>query len=106
MAAVATGEGLVNCEHCGRSFHGAAFKNHHKICTAERPFKPAPASTAPGGAARGGAGAAASASGVLLDRPCQARSKGAVRPVLHCSVALPIVLASARSTPSLACHLQ
>jgi hypothetical protein len=65
MAAVHGGGSLVNCEHCGRDFHESAFKNHRKICTAARPFKPAPASAAPPGsgtraaAAGGGAGALA-----------------------------------------------
>lgn len=33
-------ESLNQCEHCGRTFGDKPFKNHRKICTAERPFKP------------------------------------------------------------------
>ena len=56
-AAVFSGEGLTACAHCGRSFTAAAFRNHKKICTAERPFKAAPAAASGGGAPLGGAGA-------------------------------------------------
>ena len=33
---------LTPCEHCGRTFSDTAWKNHRKICTAERPMKSAP----------------------------------------------------------------
>lgn len=42
MAAIRNGEQIFACEHCGHSFHATAMKNHTKLCTAERPFKPAP----------------------------------------------------------------
>ena len=57
MAAVHGGGGLTDCEHCGRSFHAAALRNHRKLCTAERPFKAAPASATANSGLAGAGGA-------------------------------------------------
>jgi predicted RNA-binding Zn-ribbon protein involved in translation (DUF1610 family) len=32
----------MDCPHCGAAFSTAAFRNHSKVCTADRPCKPAP----------------------------------------------------------------
>jgi ribosomal protein L37AE/L43A len=42
MMAVYNTASLATCEYCGRSFGEAAWKNHRKVCTLERPMKCAP----------------------------------------------------------------